>query len=121
MTKCCDALLGLAFDGETTRSLRDLFKHIDKFLECFQFTSEIIVIALIYIDRLLIDNPYLALTKNNAKNVTFLGLTLAAKFYDDRFEKYTLFHVVGSISKQQMRFMFNTFLGLIQFDLVVKS
>jgi hypothetical protein len=79
------------------------------------------VIALIYIDRLLIDNPELTLTKTNAKNIAFLALTLSAKFYDDRFEKDTVFSFVGNITKAQMKIMFNTFLGLIQFDLLVKE
>ena len=60
-------------------------------MDCFQFTYEIMVIALIYIDRLLMDNPEIVLSYKNTKNITFIALTIAAKFFDDRFENCNLF------------------------------
>ncbi len=109
------------FDGEEVRTLRALYDHINKFLNCFQFGFEIVVVSLTYIDRLLMENPDLTLTHKNAMNISFAALTLAAKFYDDRFEKNTLFCAVANISRKQMKKISTSFLGMIKFDLIVSQ
>ena len=59
------------------------------------------VAALIYIDRVLSFNAQehggAVLTEVNGKGVLHVALTLAAKFYLDRYEKNTIFYgvVVG--------------------------
>jgi hypothetical protein len=62
-----------------------------------------VVIALNYVDRLLMINQDIILTYPNAKNITFTALTLAAKFYDDRFERNTLFSTIAKITRKQMK------------------
>ena len=62
-------------------------------------SSELVVVALIYIDRLLTRNEHLgaALTESNAKGLLHVALTLATKFNLDRYEKNTIFYgiIVG--------------------------
>jgi hypothetical protein len=50
---------------------------------------------------------------DNAKGVLHTALTLAAKFYIDRFEKNTIFYAIGGLSKKQMREMITVYLDLI--------
>jgi hypothetical protein len=61
---------------------------------------EIIVIALIYIQRILSTIHHFQLTHENAKGVLLASLCLASKFYHDKFEKHTIFSLVGGISKK---------------------
>jgi Cyclin len=60
-------------------------------------TSDLVVSALIYIDRLLLKNEKAMLNETNAKGVLHVALTLATKFNLDRYEKNTIFYgiVVG--------------------------
>ena len=70
------------------------------FMQCFEVGPEIIVAALIYVQRLLRMNPDLiTLNEDNAKGILHAALTLASKTYLDRFEKNTIFYAVGGLTK----------------------
>jgi len=66
-------------------------------------------------------NSEVALTHANAKNIVLVSLTLAAKFFDDRFEKGTLFSAVGGLSRKHMRRISDLFLDLIEFELNISE
>ena len=78
-----------------------VYKFIQVFMTCFQeVTADIVVAALIYIERLLAAATEQAgdvavLTESNGKGVLLVALTLAAKFHLERYEKKTLFFGVG--------------------------
>ena len=56
----------------------------------------------------------------NGKGVLHVALTLASKFFLDRYEKDTIFYgVVQHINKRQMRQMTDYFLELIDFRLYI--
>lgn len=83
------------------------------FQQCFDVGHEIIIASLIYIERLFSNaasNNGINLNEDNAKCFVHVALALAAKFYEDRFEKGTIFYAVGGLSKTQMRMMFHYFL-----------
>jgi Cyclin len=64
-------------------------------MNCFDVGTEIIVAALIYTDRILTMNEeWLSINENNAKGFLHAALTLASKFYLDRFESDTVFHIL---------------------------
>lgn len=46
---------------------------------------------------------------------------MAAKFYEDKFEKQTIFSAVSGLSRKQFRQVFDLFLDLIDFDLKVEE
>jgi hypothetical protein len=62
-------------------------------------------------------NSEVVLTNSNAINFVLVSLSMAAKFYDDRFEKNTLFSAVAGLQRKHMRRMSDLFLDLIEFDL----
>ena len=53
------------------------------------------------------------ITDTNAKNILHASLTLAAKFYLDKYEKKTIFYAIGGISKQLMNKILHSYLELI--------
>ena len=63
-------------------------------MNCFEVGPEIIIAALIYTDRLLKMNEGLVITEQNAMGLLHTALTLATKFYFDRFERNTIFHML---------------------------
>lgn len=86
---------------------------------CYDVGPEIIVASLIYIDRLLDKNKNLILTETNAKCILHSALTLASKFFLDKYEKKTIFYAVCGLSKNHMRAMLDMFLDLIEFQLYI--
>jgi hypothetical protein len=85
------------------------------FMTCFEIGPEIVVASLIYVGRLL-RKGYI-LSDTNAKSVLHAALTLASKFFIDKYEKNTIFYAVGGLNKKQMRSMLAIFLDGIEFNL----
>ena len=86
---------------------------------------EIAVVAIIILDRLLVrcdtaDQEF-NLTPTNVRLALSGCLALAAKFYDDRFEKNTIFSVIFGIGKRQMRQIMDLILFEIEYDLVLRE
>ena len=90
-------------------------------MNCFEVGPEIVVASLIYVERLLKKNRGFNITETNAKSVLHAALTLAAKFYIDKFEKNTIFYAIGGLSKRQMRSMLDIYLDLIEFNLHIEE
>lgn len=88
-------------------------------MQCYEVGTEVVVAALIYIDRLLSRNSDLLITEITAKSLLHTALTLATKFLMDRYEKNTIFYAVGGLTKRQMKNMSNYYLDLIDFDLFI--
>lgn len=100
-------------------------KFIELFCSCYEdITAEIVIAALIYIDRLLAlyEEAGAYLSESNGKGLLHVALTLATKFSLDRYEKNTFFFgsVVG-MDRRQMRKMTDAFLALIQFQMHISE
>ena len=81
------------------------------FIQCFDVGHEIIIAALIYIERIFsTSHNGINFNEDNAKCFVHVAMAIASKFYEDRFEKGTIFYAVGGLSKTQMRSMVNYFL-----------
>lgn len=89
-----------AFEGEVIYSDIQVYKFISLFMQVFNVESEIVVASLIYVERLLKKNQHFKLTETNAKSVLHAALTLAAKFFLDKYEKHTIFYSLGNLSKK---------------------
>jgi hypothetical protein len=95
------------------------------FILCYEdISAEIVITALIYIDRLLsiYEDQGASLTESNGKGLLHVALTLATKFLMDRYEKNTIFYgsVVG-MKPRQMRAMTDAFLSLIDFEMYISE
>jgi phosphoribosylaminoimidazole (AIR) synthetase len=97
-------------------------------MDCYkEMTSELVVVALIYIERLLTAAAEQAgdsavLTDQNGKGVLHIALSMAAKFHLDCYEKDTIFFaVVESLTKKKMRKMTDAFINMIGFGFYVSD
>lgn len=112
--------------GDYLYSDIQVFKFMQLFVSCYQeVTSELIVAALVYINRIL-NSPSnqgtAKLTETNGKGVLHVALTLATKFNLDRYEKNTIFYgVMSGMDKYRMRKMTDSFLGLLDFNLYISD
>ena len=85
-------------------------------MTCYDVGPEVIIAALIYTDRLLRLNPNFAMTHLNAKNLLHIGMTMASKFFYDKYEKNTIFFAISSnLNKKQMRAMLDLYLDMLDF------
>ncbi|CDW79676.1 cyclin2 related protein [Stylonychia lemnae] len=109
------------FEGELIYSDIQVYKFISLFMTCFEVGIEVVVASLIYIDRLLTQNQDLFITDSKAKSILHTAMTLASKFYLDRYEKNTIFYAVGGLSKKQMRNMQDLYLDLVSFNLYISE
>lgn len=85
------------FEGELIYSDIQVYKFINLFMACFEIGTEVVIASLIYIDRLLTQNKDIYITDTTAKSILHTALTLASKFYMDRYEKNTIFFAVGGL------------------------
>ncbi len=71
------------------------------------------IIALIYLDRLVLRSSVndFELSPSTVKLSLLTALVLAAKFYDDRFEKNTIFSAVAGLSRKKLRKLTSFFLN----------
>eukprot|EP00347_Sterkiella_histriomuscorum_P003675 403363375 len=118
MATQCKGKLNI-FEGELIYSEIQVYKFISLFMACFEVGTEVIIASLVYIDRLIAQNKDLYITESTAKSILHTALTLASKFYLDRYEKNTIFYAVGGLSKRQMRSMQDLYLDLIDFNLYI--
>jgi hypothetical protein len=79
-------------------------------------------IALIYLDRLLVrSDADFVLTQTNIKRLVFGCLTLATKFFNDSYEKRTVFSIVAETTRDQMWKITDFIIDTLDFDLNVRS
>ena len=99
-----------------------MFKLIQLFVKYFTVDTEIVVAALIYTDRILATNSNL-ISEQSAFGYLHSALVLASKFFLDRFERNTLFHILinDDDSKHRMRTMMDQYLDLIEFRLNIEE
>jgi len=87
-------------EGEPIRSEQQLAVQINLFLNCFSIDTDLLLIAILYLDKIVVrcdDDFYL--TPSNIKHAFFGCLVMAAKFYDDRFETNTIFSAIIGIKR----------------------
>jgi Cyclin len=103
-----------------------VYIFIELFVKLFkELTSDHVVVALIYIERLLQavnekSGESAVLTDYNGKGVLHSALALAAKFNQDGFEKNTEFYkAVLPFNMRKMRQMTDAFINFLDFNLYV--
>jgi Cyclin len=66
---------------------------ISDFMKHFEISIEIVVAALIYTERIIkLNSEWLELNERNDKALLHTALSIASKFYLDKFERKTNFH-----------------------------
>lgn len=119
----------IVFDqGEVLYSEIQVYKFIELFVKLFKEVKvDHVVIALIYIERLLLAADQLhgensVLTDYNGKGVLHSALTLSVKFHQDNYEKNTEFYkAVLPFNMRKMRQMTDAFIEFLDFRFYVSQ
>jgi len=101
--------------GKPTISLNDYMKRIRHFTEC---SNEILVISLIYLERIL-EKHHFNKEKMNFHKLIFLALLAAIKYQEDDIHTNTYYARVGGVKGDDLFNLELEFLELIEFNLFV--
>jgi len=96
-------------------SVAEYLERINKYASC---SSECLVLALIYIDRLIQQSNF-ALTALNVHRVLITAVMLAAKFFDDQYFNNLYYAKVGGVPCKEINALEVEFLFLTNFSLHV--
>ena len=98
-------------------SIEDYLKRIKKYTHLEDST---LVIALIYIDRLL-ENQNIKLSKYNVYRILLSAILLAIKYNEDEIYDNSYFAKVFGIKNKELNKLENEFLNLIEFKLFISK
>lgn len=101
-----------------TISIQSYLERIVKYSPC---SPECYILALIYIDRIIQQNPQFQLNSLNAHRLILTSVLVASKFYDDTFYNNSYYSRVGGISSSELNALELEFLFLINFNLSVSN
>lgn len=99
-------------------SIKDYLKRIAKFSHC---SEECFVLALIYIDRLILSNRTFLVNIYNVHRLVIASVMVAAKFFDDEYFNNAHYGRVGGVSCKEVNQLEIEFLFMINFDLLVTN
>lgn len=99
-------------------TIKDYLKRIAKFSHC---SEECFVLALIYIDRLILSNRTFLVNIYNVHRLVIASVMVAAKFFDDQYFNNAHYGRVGGVSCKEMNQLEIEFLFMINYDLLVKN
>jgi len=97
-------------------SIKDYLLRIAKYATC---SGECFVLALVYIDRIIQNNPSFIVNSLNIHRLLITGIMLAAKFYDDQYYNNAYFGKVGGVPCKEMNSLEVEFLFMCNFSFAV--
>uniref|UniRef100_A0A6A7GCF6 Protein CNPPD1 n=1 Tax=Hirondellea gigas TaxID=1518452 RepID=A0A6A7GCF6_9CRUS len=98
--------------------IHDYLVRISRYSNC---SPECFILALIYIDRLIKNNPQFALNSLNVHRILITGIMTAAKFFDDQYYNNVYYGKVGGVPAGEINTLELEFLFMINFSLYVSS
>lgn len=93
-------------------------KRIAKYSGC---SVECFILALIYLDRLIVKNPGFLVTSHNAHRLVITSIMVAAKFFDDHYFNNTYYGHIGGVSRGEMNVLEVEFLFMVNYNLFVNT
>lgn len=99
-------------------SIKDYLLRIGKYAAC---SGECFVLALVYIDRIIQNNPNFIVSSLNIHRLLITSVMLAAKFYDDQYYNNAYFGKVGGVPCNEISSLEVEFLFMCNFSLAVPA
>jgi hypothetical protein len=96
----------------------EYIERIGKYANC---SDECFVLALIYIDRVIRDNPKFQVNSLNIHRLLITSIMLAAKFFDDQYYNNVFYGKVGGIPRKEINSLEVEFLFMVNFNLYVTT
>lgn len=94
--------------------LTSFLRRISAYANC---SPDCYILAIIYIDRLLIYNPEFQLNWNNIHQIIITAILISTKIQDDRHHNNNYYATLGNIPLIELNQAERTFLELIKYDL----
>ena len=98
-----------------------LIDYIERITKYFGGSIVCYIYALIYIDKLIYNNPYLYLKQNNVYLLFSISLLCAYKFIDDNIENNEYFSRLFGVSLKELNSMEIIFLNKINYELFIEN
>ena len=95
--------------------------YLHRIVKYGRITDAVSVAALVYVDRILIRNPHLALTSKTVHRLVLTAFMLAAKFNEDVHLVNSAFARIGGLSNAELHRLEIAFLAMSDFALVVSD
>merc|ERR1719384_2999060 len=105
-------------DGAPKVSVLDEFTRLKK---CFRCSNESLVLALVYIDRIVEGMPELAAGTSELRGVFVVAIMLAIKFLDDNYHHNTYYASISGIPPMELNTLESLFLKLLNWELYVHA
>jgi len=99
-------------------NLADYLHRISKYALC---SGECFVLALVYIDRIIQQNPTFVVNSLNIHRLLITSVMLAAKFFDDQYFNNAYYAKVGGVPAPEMNTLEVEFLFMTNFSLFVTT
>jgi len=93
-------------------------KRIARYSNC---SEECFVLALIYIDRLIVKNENFLVNSLNVHRLLITSIMLGAKFFDDQYFNNEYFGKIAGVSLKEINLLEIEFLFMINFNLFVET
>jgi len=99
-------------------TLADYLHRVSKYALC---SGECFVLALVYIDRIIQQNPTFVVNSLNIHRLLITSVMLAAKFFDDQYFNNAYYAKVGGVPAPEMNTLEVEFLFMTNFSLFVTT
>eukprot|EP01028_Stygiella_incarcerata_P007587 TRINITY_DN314_c0_g9_i1.p1 TRINITY_DN314_c0_g9~~TRINITY_DN314_c0_g9_i1.p1 ORF type:complete len:201 (-),score=38.71 TRINITY_DN314_c0_g9_i1:382-984(-) len=93
--------------------------YLERIVRYGQCSPECVVLALIYLDRIVQRNEGFFLSSLNIHRLLITSIMVAAKFFDDRYYNNSYYARIGGVSAEEMNALELEFLTLTNFSLHV--
>ena len=96
-----------------------LIDYINRFITYLDCSISCYIYTLIYIDKIVVDNPYLYLTRYNIYKLFSISLLCAYKFIDDDIVDNKYYSKIAGIELKELNLLERLFLTKINYELYV--
>lgn len=98
-----------------------ILQYLERIVKYASCSPECLVLALVYLDRIVEQNPQIAISSLNVHRLLITAVMSAAKYHDDVFYNNAFYSKIGGIPAHEMNVLELEFMFLIRFSLHVPS
>ena len=108
------------FDSKVVPSI-SMIKYLERINFYSKCSPPCFIYALIYIDRILLNNPHFELSPKNIHRIVLAAIILAIKYIDDLYLDNYTYSKIGGVSLDEFNSLESNILELLNYDLYVDS
>ncbi len=117
LTPQCQRITGFHHKKVPQVTIRRYLERIVKYSQC---SGECYILSLVYLDRLVQQNPTFFISSFNIHRLLMTSVMVAIKFFDDKYYNNAYYAKVGGINTKEMNKLEIEFLQMIDYNLCVE-